>query len=76
MPGRYRLRCSSVPAIITGPVGRRVRRSIKAAVLEYFATSSMASARPKMPAPEPPYSGGIHSPSRPASRNASKMSAG
>ncbi len=68
--------CSSVPAIITGPVGRRVSSSISAAVLEYLATSSMAMARPRIPAPEPPYSGGMHRPSRPASRKASKRSAG
>ena len=29
-----------------------------------------------MPAPEPPYSSGMHSPSRPASRNAAKTSSG
>ena len=42
MPGRYFCFCSSLPAIITGPVGRRVSSSISAAVFEYFATSSMA----------------------------------
>ena len=76
MPGKYRAFCSSVPAIMTGPVGRRVNSSISAAELEYFATSSMARARPRMPAPEPPYSVGMHSPRRPASRKASKTSAG
>ncbi len=76
MPGRYCFFCSSVPAIMTGPVGRRVSRSISAAVFEYFATSSTAIARPRIPAPEPPYSGGMHRPSSPASRNASNRSAG
>src|SRR5947199_1742239 len=61
---------------MTGPVGRRVRSSIRAAVLEYFATSSMARVSPRMPAPEPPYSVGMHRPSRPASRNSSKRSCG
>ena len=42
------------PAIMTGPVGRRVSSSMSAAVLEYLATSSMAMARPRMPAPDPP----------------------
>jgi len=42
---------ASVPAIMTGPVGRRVSKSIRAAVLEYFATSSMAMARPKIRRP-------------------------
>ena len=76
MSGRYRCFCSSVPAIITGPVGNRVRSSMSAAVLEYLATSSMATVSPRMPAPEPPYSSGMHNPSRPASRKASKMSVG
>ena len=76
MPGRYRFFCSSVPAIMTGPVGSRVSRSISAAALEYLATSSMARARPRIPAPEPPYSSGMHRPRRPASRNASKTSVG
>ena len=49
---------------------------MRAAVLEYLATSSMAMVRPRMPAPEPPYSSGMHSPSSPASRKASKMSVG
>ncbi len=54
IPGRYRSFCSSVPAIMTGPVGSRVSSSISAAVFEYLATSSMASASPRIPAPEPP----------------------
>ena len=54
MPGRYFSFCASVPAIMTGPVGRRVSKSIRAAELEYLATSSMAMARPRMPAPDPP----------------------
>ena len=54
IPGRYLCFCASVPAIITAPVGRRVKRSINAAVFEYFATSSMATARPRIPAPDPP----------------------
>ena len=61
---------------MTGPVGRRVSNSISVAEFEYSATSSMAMARPKIPAPEPPYSVGRHSPSRPASRKASKRSWG
>ena len=64
------------PAISTGPVGRRVSSSISAAVFEYFATSSMATVRPRMPAPDPPYSSGITSPSRPVSRKSSKRSWG
>ena len=39
------------PAISTGPVGRRVSSSISAAVFEYFATSSIAIVRPRIPAP-------------------------
>ena len=69
MPGRYFCFCSSLPAIITGPVGSRVSSSMSAAVFEYLATSSMAMVSPRMPAPDPPYSSGMHSPSRPASRN-------
>ena len=38
---------------MTGPVGSRVSSSIKAAVLEYLATSSMAMASPRMPGPGP-----------------------
>ncbi len=76
MPGRYRFFCSSVPAIMSGPVGSRVNKSISAAALEYLATSSMATARPRMPAPDPPNSSGTHKPRRPASRKASKMSLG
>ncbi len=76
IPGRYFAFCFSVPAIMTGPVGRRVSSSIKAAVLEYLATSSMAIARPRIPAPDPPNSVGMHRPSRPASRKAAKMSSG
>ena len=49
---------------------------MSAAVLEYLATSSMAMVSPRMPAPEPPYSSGMHRPSSPASRKASKMSVG
>src|SRR3954470_24858103 len=49
---------------------------MRAAVLEYLATSSMAIVSPRMPAPAPPMSVGMHSPSRPASRNTSKMSWG
>src|SRR5580704_10974802 len=49
---------------------------MRAAVLEYLATSSMATVRPRIPAPDPPYSSGMHRPSSPASRNASKMSVG
>ena len=49
---------------------------MSAAVLEYFATSSMAIVSPRIPAPEPPYSSGMHRPSSPASRNASKTSVG
>ena len=59
-----------------GPVGSRVSSSMSAAVLEYLATSSMAMVSPRMPAPEPPYSSGMHSPSSPASRKASKTSVG
>ena len=76
MPGRYRSFCSSVPAIRTGPVGRRVNSNIRAALLEYLATSSMAIAKPRIPAPAPPYSLGMHRPSSPASRNAAKRSSG
>ena len=76
MPGRYLAFCASVPAIMTGPVGRRVNSSISAAEFEYLATSSMAMARPRIPAPEPPSSVGRHRPSKPASRKASKMSWG
>ena len=54
MPGRYFCFCSSEPAIITGPVGSRVSSSMRAAVLEYLATSSMAMVSPRMPAPLPP----------------------
>ena len=42
----------------SGPVGSRVSSSIRAAVLEYLATSSMAMVRPRMPAPDPPSSVG------------------
>src|SRR5262245_2284672 len=72
----YRCRCSSLPAIRTGPVGSRVRSSMSAAVFEYLATSSIASVRPRIPAPPPPYSSGITRPSSPASRNTSKTSCG
>ena len=75
-PRQVRCFCSSVPAIMTGPVGSRVSSSIRAAVLEYLAISSMAMASPRIPAPEPPYSTGMHRPSRPASRKASKTSVG
>ena len=74
MPGRYRFFWSSLPAMSTGPTGSRVNSSIKAAVFEYLATSSMATVRPRMPAPDPPSSVGRQSPSRSASRKASKMS--
>ena len=76
MPGRYRSFCARSPAMSTGPVGRRVSRSIRAAVLEYLATSSMARVRPMIPAPDPPRSSGMHRPSRPAAPNASKRSLG
>ena len=35
---------------------------MSAAVFEYFATSSIAIVRPRIPAPEPPYSSGMHRP--------------
>ena len=76
IPGRYRCFCSSDPAISSGPVGRRVSSSMSAHVLEYFATSSIATVSPRMPAPEPPYSGGMQSPRSPASRNAANTSSG
>ena len=47
---------------MTGPVGSRVSSSMRAAVFEYLATSSMATASPRIPAPEPPYSTGMHRP--------------
>src|SRR5580692_9330168 len=59
-----------------GPVGSRVRSSIKPSTLEYLVTSSIVSASPMMPAPEPPYSSGMHRPSRSARRNSSKRSCG
>ena len=46
------------------------------ATLEYFVTSSIAIVSPMIPAPEPPYASGMHSPSSPAARNASKKSSG
>src|SRR5438132_420427 len=49
---------------------------MSAALFEYLATSSMATARPRIPPPEPPYSVGITSPRRPASRKISKRSWG
>src|SRR5579875_3060279 len=61
---------------MTGPVGRRVRSSMRAAVLEYLATSSMARVRPRMPAPDPTYSAGRHRPRSPALLKTSKMSWG
>ena len=64
------------PAIITGPVGRRVRRSMSAAAFEYLATSSIARVSPRMPAPEPPRSSGMQRPVRPASTKSSKRSWG
>ena len=76
IPGRYFCFCASVPAIMIGPVGRRVSRSIKPSTFEYLVTSSMASTRPKMPAPEPPYSSGMQRPSKSALRNSWKMSSG
>jgi hypothetical protein len=76
IPGRYCCFCASLPAIITGPVGSLVNSSINAAVLEYLATSSMAMVSPRMPAPDPPYSVGMHSPSSPASRKSSNRSWG
>src|SRR5271165_2606729 len=76
IPGRYFCFCSSDPAISSGPVGRRVSSNMSEHVLEYFATSSTATVSPRMPAPEPPYSGGMHSPRSPASRNASNTSCG
>src|SRR5437763_11025810 len=60
----------------TGPVGSRVSSSISAALLEYLATSSMATARPRMPPPAPPYSVGITRPRSPASRKISNRSWG
>ncbi len=75
-PRTYCCFCSSLPAISTGPVGSRVSSSMSAAVFEYFATSSIASVRPRIPAPDPPYSSGTTSPSRPVSRNSSKRSCG
>src|SRR6202167_4898183 len=59
-----------------GPVGSRGRSSISPSTLEYLVTSSIVSASPMMPAPEPPYSSGIHRPSRSARRNSSKRSCG
>ena len=49
---------------------------MRAALFEYFATSSMAIVSPRMPAPEPPYSSGMHNPRRPASRNTANRSSG
>src|SRR3984885_2210160 len=60
----------------TGPVGSRVSSNISAAALEYLAISSMAMVSPRMPAPDPPRFSGMHRPSSPASRNASKRSVG
>ena len=76
MPGKYFCFCSSFPAIMIGPVGKRVKSSISPKTLEYFVTSSIAIVRPMMPAPEPPYSSGMHRPSRSAFLNSSKMSWG
>src|SRR4051812_21498160 len=73
---RYLCFCSSLPAIMIGPVGSLVRSSIRAAVLLYLATSSMAIVRPRIPAPPPPYSVGMHRPRRPASRKTSNRSCG
>src|SRR5207253_8899139 len=64
------------PAMSTGPVGRRVSSSMRAAAFEYLATSSTAIDRPRMPAPEPPYDSGITRPNRPASRKSSNRSSG
>ena len=79
-PSRRRARTAAsaprCPRSAPGPVGRRVSSSISAAVLEYFATSSIASVRPMIPAPPPPYSSGTTRPSRPVSRNSSKRSCG
>ena len=58
------------------PVGSRVRRSMSAAVFEYFATSSIAMVSPVMPAPEPPSSSGMHKPRSPASLKSSNKSEG
>ncbi len=77
MPGRYRAFCSSEPRRSSpDSVGRRVSNSMSAAVFEYLATSSMATVRPWMPAPDPPCSSGMHSPRSPASRKTSNRSAG
>src|ERR1700722_6071759 len=59
-----------------GPVGSRVRSSISPSTLEYLVTSSIVSASPMSPAPEPPYSCGMHRPGRSARRNSSKRSCG
>ena len=49
---------------------------MSAAAFEYFATSSIARVRPRMPAPEPPRSSGMHKPVRPASTKRSNRSCG
>ena len=49
---------------------------MRAAACEYFATSSMAIVRPRIPAPAPPSSSGMHRPVRPASTKRSKRSWG
>src|SRR2546430_11065261 len=61
---------------MTGPVGRRVSSNMRAAAFEYFATSSMATVRPRMPAPAPPYSSGMHRPVSPVSTNWAYRSSG
>ena len=50
------------PRSAPGPVGRRVSSSISAAVFEYFATSSIASVRPRIPAPAAAVLLGDHEP--------------
>src|SRR5438477_802364 len=59
-----------------GPDGSRVSRSMRAAVLECLATSSMAIVRPRIPPPEPPSPVGMHRPRSPASRKTSNRSWG
>src|SRR3989440_4781557 len=49
---------------------------MRAAAFEYFATSSMAIVRPRMPAPPPPYSSGMHRPVSPVSTNSANRSSG
>jgi hypothetical protein len=76
IPGRYLCFCSSVPPIMIGPVGSRVSNSMRPITFEYLVTSSMATVRPIMPAPDPPYSSGMHNPRRSALLISSKMSCG